>query len=85
LVVAALLIGGSFAAGYLKGAMSCKSINVSKAQKSLELSQAASRSTAKFNLEQQQKTVQAQQTVKEIDHECLPTTMPPSLIDALNQ
>lgn len=85
LVVAALLIGGAFAAGYLKGSMSCKVINVAKATKSLEYSQDASRATAEFTLEQQKRTVETQRQIKESEHECLPTSMPDDFFDSVNQ
>ena len=85
LVVAALLGAGGFVGGYLKGAASCKTINVSKAQKSLVAAQAASRNTATFTLKQQQQTQVVKKQIKEVTHECLPTPMPFDLIDALNK
>jgi len=85
LVVAALLSSTGFVVGYLKGASSCKTINVSNAKKSLKYSQSASGATAKYNLEQQKKTAEVQQQINEVIHECLPTPMPTDLIDALNQ
>ncbi len=81
----AVVASTGFGVGYVKGASSCKSINIAKARKSLKLTQEASRSTAKFNLDQQALISNLKSELKEVHHECLSTPMPNDLIDLLNQ
>ena len=86
LAVSVLVIAGvSYAAGYLKAASSCKSIDVTRAEKSLGFSQDATRETSAFNVAQQKKIAELQQELEEVSHACMPQEMPSGLIDLLNE